>query len=282
MMQRIEFYDDFRKFLKDYYTDKKKQFPYFSYRYFCKKAGLTSPSHFPEIIEGKRKLTSKMLESFIKGMALTDSDARYFATLVSFNQSKNSIERQHLLEQLRGLKRKVKQSLVSTDHFEYYSKWYNVVLRELACILDWKDDYEVLAKSIVPPIRKNEAKESIEFLLHAGFIEKRDDGRYYQVEPAITSGSEVCSLGIRAYNTFMAERAQSAIEEFPPTERDIQTLTIGISKEGYRLIKQEMQDFLSRVVRIVDEDKNVEQVYNVNVHLFPMSAPQKREETGNE
>jgi uncharacterized protein (TIGR02147 family) len=282
MMQRIEFYDDFKKFLKDYYNEKKKQFPYFSYRYFCKKAGLTSPSHFLEIIEGKRKLTSKMLDSFIKGMALTDSDARYFTALVSFNQSRNSIEKQHLLAQLRGLKRKVKQALVSTDHFEYYSKWYNVVLRELACIMDWKGDFELLAKSVVPPVKKNDAKESIEFLLHAGFLEKRDDGRYYQREPAITSGPEVCSLGIRSYNAFMADRAHRAIEEFPPAERDIQTLTIGISKEGYRLIKQEMQDFLSRVVRIVDEDKTVEQVYNVNVHLFPMSAPQKREETGNE
>jgi uncharacterized protein (TIGR02147 family) len=282
MMQRIEFYDDFRKFLKDYYSERKKRFPYFSYRYFCKKAGLTSPSHFLEIIEGRRKLTSKMLDSFIKGMALTDSDARYFTTLVSFNQSKNNIEKQHLLTQVRGLKRKVKQALVSTNLYEFYSKWYNVIIRELACIMDWKDDYELLAKSIVPPIKKSDAKESIEFLISAGFIEKRNDGRYYQREPAITSGSEVCSLGIRTYNAFMAERAHRAIEEFPPTERDIQTLTIGISKEGYRLIKQEMQDFLSRVVRIVDDDKNVEQVYNVNVHLFPLSVPQKRGETGNE
>jgi uncharacterized protein (TIGR02147 family) len=282
MMQRIEFYDDFRKFLQDYYAEQKKRFRYFSYRYFCKKAGLKSPSHFLEIIEGKRKLTSKMLDSFVKGMALTDSDARYFTALVSFNQSKTSSEKQHHLMLLRGLKRKVKQALVSTDQYEYYSKWYNVVIRELACIMDWKDDYELLARSVVPQIRKNEARESVEFLLTAGFIEKRNDGRYYQREPAITSGPEVCSLGIRAYNAFMAGRAQGAIEEFPPAERDIQTLTIGISKDGYRLIKQEMQDFLSRVVRIVDEGKNAEQVYNVNVHLFPMSALHQREETGNE
>jgi hypothetical protein len=33
-----------------------------------------------------------------------------------------------------------------------------------------------------------------------------------------------------------------------------------------------MQEFISRVVRIVDDDKNADQVYNVNIHLFPMSA----------
>jgi uncharacterized protein (TIGR02147 family) len=282
MMQRIEFYDDFKTYLKDFYSDRKMRFPYFSYRYFCNKAGLKSPSHFREIIGGKRKLTSKMLDSFIKGMELTDADARYFATLVGFNQSKNSVQKQQLLMQLRGLKRKVNQALVSTDRYEYYSKWHNVIIRELACLIDWKDDYELLAKSIVPPVKKNEARESVEFLLGAGFLEKRSDGRYYQREPAITSGPEVSSLGIRAYNAFMAQRAHEAIEAFPPAERDIQSLTIGISREGYRLVKQEMQEFLSRVVRIVDDDKNPGQVFNVNVHLFPMSVPKKHEGTDGE
>jgi uncharacterized protein (TIGR02147 family) len=281
MMQRIEFYDDFRNYLRDFYEAQKKRFPHFSYRYFCKKSGLKSPSHFIEIIDGKRKLTSKMLGSFIQGLGLTESDARYFTTLVNFNQSKNSTEKQQLLMQMRGLKRKVKQALVSTNYYEYYSKWYNIIIRELACLIDWKDDYELLAKSIVPSIRKNEARESVEFLIHAGFLRK-EGSRYVQTEPAITSGSEICSLGIRSYNRFMAERAQKAIEEFPTIERDIQSLTIGISREGFGLIKQEMQEFLSRVVRIVDDDKGADRVYNVNLHLFPMSLPQAGKEPRDE
>ena len=280
-MQRIEFYDDFKIYLNDFYEDQKKRFPHFSYRYFGGKAGLKSPSHFMEIIRGKRKLTSKMLDSFIKGLGLTEGDARYFTTLVNFNQSKNSTEKRQLLEQMRGLKRKVKQALVSTDYYEYYSKWYNVVIRELACLIDWHGDYEVLAKSIVPPIKKSEARDSLEFLVNSGFL-KKDGGRYIQTEPAITSGSEVCSLGIRGYNRFMAERAQKALEEYPTTERDIQSLTIGISRESYRLIKQEMQEFLSRVVRIVDDDKAADRVYNVNVHLFPMSLPNAGKELRDE
>jgi uncharacterized protein (TIGR02147 family) len=273
MMQRIEFYDDFRIYLRDYYADQKNRFPRFSYRFFCRKAGLTSPSHFIEIINGKRKLTSKMMDSFIKGLALNENDARYFTTLVNFNQSKNSTEKQQLLLQMRGMKRKVKQALISTDYYEYYSKWYNIIIRELACLIDWNDDYELLAKSTVPPIRKNEARESVEFLLQNGFL-KKEGRQYIQTEPAITSGSEVCSMGIRNINQFMADRAHKAIEEFPTSERDIQSLTVGISKNGFRLIKQEMQEFISRIVRIVDDDKNADQVYNVNVHLFPMSVPQ--------
>jgi uncharacterized protein (TIGR02147 family) len=277
-MQRIEFYDDFRKYLRDFYEDRKKRFRHFSYRFFCARAGLKSPSHFIEIMDGRRKLTSKMLGSFIKGLGLTESDARYFTTLVNFNQSRNSTEKQQLLLQMRGMKRKVKQALISTDYYEYYSKWYNVIIRELACLIEWNEDYDLLAKSVIPPIRKNEARESVKFLKDAGFLRKKN-GRYIQAEPAITSGSEVCSLGIRNYNRFMAERAHKAIEEFPTSERDIQSLTIGISRETFRLIKQEMQEFFSRVVRLVDDDKNADRVYNLNVHLFPMSTqPEVRDQ----
>ena len=269
-MQRIEFYDDFRVFLREFYEDQKQRFPHFSYRYFCGKAGLKSPSHFIEIMDGRRKLTSKMLDSFIKGLGLSESDARYFAILVHFNQSKNSTEKQQLLLQMRGMKRKVKQALVSTDYYEYYSKWHNIIIRELACLIDWSDDYDLLAKSVIPAVKKNEARESVKFLMEAGFL-KKENGRYLQSEPALTSGSEVCSLGIRNYNRFMAQRAQEAIEEFPTSERDIQSLTVGISSDTFGLIKQEMQEFFSRVVRIVDDDKNADRVYNINVHLFPMS-----------
>jgi len=273
MMQRIEFYDDFRKYLREYYAHQKKQFPHFSYRYFCNKAGLKSPSHFFEIMDGERKLTSKMLDLFIKGLALNESDARYFTTLVNFNQSNNHTEKQQLLMQMRGMKQKIKQALVSTDYYEYYSKWYNIIIRELACLIDWNDDYDILAKSVVPAIKKIDARKSVEFLISTGFLKKEGD-KYIQTEPAITSGPEVCSLGIRNFNRFMAERAQKAIDEFPTTERDIQSLTIGISNESFLSIKQEMQEFLNRVVRIADDDKCATQVYNVNVHLFPMSIPQ--------
>ncbi len=280
-MQRIEFYDDFRNYLRDYYDYQKKRFPHFSYRFFCRKAGLKSPSHFFEIMNGERKLTSKMLGSFIKGLGLTESDSRYFAILVNYNQSKNSAEKQQLLVQLRELKRKVKQALVTADYYEYYSKWYNIAIRELACIINWNDDYESLAKSIIPPIKKSEAHESVDFLINAGFLKKEGD-RYIQTEPAITSGSEVSSLSIRNFNKFMAELAQNAIEEFSPAERDIQSLTIGISKESFRLIKQETQEFLTRIIRIVDDDKCADQVYNVNIHLFPLSVPQSGRKSQNE
>ncbi len=271
-MNRIETYTDYREYLKDFYEDRKQKLSIFSYRYFCIKAGIKSPTLFKEIVQGKRSLTSNTIQAFIKGLGLTPTDAQYFIALVHFNQSTNSQEKTQFLEQMRSLRRKVTQQLVPLDQYEYYSQWYYTVLRELACILDWNDDYGTLAKAIDPPIKKSEARNGIKFLLDKGFLKKNQDGTYSQINPAITSGSEVASIGVRSFNETMAKYGVEAINKFPKSERDIRSLVIGVSPKNYALIKEEIREFINRIIRLVDDDCQAERVYDINVQLFPLST----------
>ncbi len=271
MMKRIEYYSDYRTFLKDFFADQKKRFSFFSHRYFCNKAGIKSPSLFKEVAEGRRNLTEKTIPRFIKGLGLNENDGKFFALLVYFNQSNDPQVKQQYLEQMRGLSRKVKQSHVPVDQYAYYTKWYNPVIRELVCTIDWHEDYALLAKAVSPPIKKSEAKESVKLLLRLNFLTKKIDGTYNQSHPAITTGREVTSAGVRELNKKLSQLGTEAIDRFPPNERDISSLTIGISKKSYALIKEEIQEFKNRIIRIVDDDQASDQVYNVNVHLFPVS-----------
>lgn len=275
-MKRIEYYSNYRKFLKDLYADKKKRFPFFSNRYFCRKSGVKSPSLLKEVIEGKRNLTDKTITAFARGFGLNENDTKFFNLLVLFNQSKDPQVKQQLLEQMRGLTRKVKQEVIPIDLYAYYSKWYHPVIRELACILDWKDDFSLLARSVSPPIKKTEALKSVTLLLELGFLIRTDDGKYKQSHPAITTGREVTSVGVRSLNRHLSIMGTEAVDRFPPTERDITSLTIGVSPKSYSLIKEEIQEFKNRVIRIVDDDKESNRVYNLNVHLFPLSEKSKK------
>jgi uncharacterized protein (TIGR02147 family) len=281
-MERIEFYTDYRKFLKDYYGEQKKRHHYFSYRYFCQKSGVTSPALFKEVVAGKRNLTDRTTTAFIKGMGLADSDASYFRTLVRFNQTADEGEKVQVLEQLRGLRRKVKQDIVPLDLYEYYTTWYFPVIRELACVLDWKDDFGLLARCVTPPVKKSEARAAVAFLLEKGFIRIGENGRYGQTNPAITTGSEVSSLAIRAFNEIMAKKGGESIRRFPPRERDVRTVIAGVSKKSYGLIKEEIREFVSRVVRIADDDKVSDRVYALNLQLFPLSTTSDEGELSHE
>jgi uncharacterized protein (TIGR02147 family) len=270
-MERIETYTDYRQYLKDYYEDRKSRLSVFSYRYFCIKSGLKSPTLFKEIVDGKRNLTSKNLPHFIKGLDLMPLDAQYFIALVHFNQSKSMEEKTQYLEQMQGLKRKIPRDVVPIDQYAFYSRWYLLVLRELACILPWKGDYAMLAKAVDPPIKKSEAQAGIQFLVQKGFIMLQDDGTYRQTKRAITSGSEVTSIGVRTFNEKMTRRGADAINEYSQAVRDIRTMVIGISAESYPLIKDEIREFMDRVARIVDNDRKSDRVYNLGVQLFPVS-----------
>jgi uncharacterized protein (TIGR02147 family) len=281
-MERIDFYTDYRKFLKDYYSAQKKAYHYFSYRYFCNKAGISSPALFKEVVAGKRNLTDRTTVAFIKGMGLSDGDASYFRTLVRFNQTENEQEKVRVLEQLRGLRRKVSRQLVPLDLYEYYTTWYFPVIRELACVLDWKGDFNQLARVVSPPIKKSEAKTAIGFLVDKGFLTVGALGRYQQTRPALTTGSEVSSMAIRTFNEIMAKKGLESIRQVPPHERDVRTVVAGVSKKSYGLIKEEIRDFISRVVRIVDDDKASDMVYAVNLQFFPLSSKNSEGDTHHE
>ena len=270
-MERIEHYDDYRVFLRDAYEDRRKRFPHFSYRYFCRKAGIASPSLYRDVVAGKRNLTPISIARFAQGLNLPENDAAFFPALVHFNQARTASEKQLYLEQMRGLRRRVKLHVLPVEKYEYYSKWYHQVVRELVCVTDWGGDYLRLARCVDPPITKVEARESVELLLALGLIARDGNGRYAQTQEAIGTGAEVSSLAVRAHNKRMAELAVESVDKHLPSTRDIQSTTIGITAAGYRRIKEEIREFKERVFRIVQDDDGTDAVYNLNVHLFPLS-----------
>lgn len=275
-MKRIEQYDNYREFLNDWFEDRKVRFRYFSNRYFCQKAEIKSPSLFMEVVRGHRNLTDQTIPKFIQGMGLTDSDAAFFKILVHLNQAQDPKERDIYTDELRKFRDKVAKEVIPAEHYEYYSRWYHPVLRELVCIVDWQNEYEVLAALVNPPVRVREVKDSVAMLLRLGFVVKDDKGRFHQSAPSITSGNHVHAAGVRNLNRHFAEMAPEAIEKYTPQERHISSMTIGLSADAYRRLGQEIEEFRDRVRRIVFEDEASERVYTMNLQLFPLSNRQEK------
>ncbi len=270
-MIHIEQYDNYRKFLKDFYEDAKKTSSYFSYRYFCNKSGINSPTFYKSVVNGDRNLTPKTIVSFIKGLDLNPKDAKFFTALVHFTQAKTYQDKQAYLDQMRGLLPKIKEKVLPIDYHAYYSHWYNIAVRELACLLDWQDDYLLLAKAVFPPIKKREAQQAVKLLIKLGMLKKLKNGRYIQSDQHISSQAEISSLAIRNVNKQLSEMGNQALDTVPPSKRDISSITLGLSEKSYALLKDEIQHFMERVRLIVNYEEKADKVYNINVHMFPLS-----------
>ena len=57
----------------------------------------------------------------------------------------------------------------------------------------------------------------------------------------------------------------------PLSERDMSGITMGLTQRAYDRIRKEIADFRRRVIAIASEDEDTEQVYRMNIQLFPMS-----------
>jgi uncharacterized protein (TIGR02147 family) len=270
-MRSVFEYIDYRKFLCDYYTFKKKTSRAFSYRYFSSKAGFASPVFLKLVIEGKRNLSRASIEKFCTALQLAKKEALYFKNLVLFDQAKSTDEKQEHYAVLRSIENAVSEKSLEADQYDYFSNWYTIVIRELITLYDFKDNYQLLSNSVTPPITAREAEKSVELLKRLHLIRKKPDGSYEQTDSAIATSGDIGLMAVRQFNREMVLLAAKTIEKLSRDKRNVSGITIGISPSMYKIICSEITAFKDRIVSLVHRDQASSSVYQLNVQLFPVS-----------
>jgi len=270
-MNSIFSYIDYRKFLKDYYNSEKESKSYFSYRFFSQKAGIKSPVFLKEVYDGKKNLSRNMIEKFCTALKCKQKEANYFRNLVYFNQAKTADEKQEFYAVLRSMIKHIEQHILKSDFFEFYENWYTCVIWELITQFKFKIDYERIAKSVYPAITVRQAQTAIKLLIRLKLIKKQPDGTYKQTEKDISTGSEVASHIIRNHNRKMLELADNAINNIPVNQRYCKGITMGINRTCYDLIVTETEAYKDRIISIVNNCKEPDEVYELYLQLFPLS-----------
>ncbi len=270
-MKEIYKYIDFRRYLADFYQEKKQTTRHFSYRYFAQRADIKSPVFLKQVIDGERNLTRKMIEKFIPALNLNKKESLYFKNLVLFNQAKNASEKQECYSVMLSMMNCVPEHQLSSSHYTYFEKWYNSVIRELVCLYDFKDDFDLIANTVKPRITAIDAKKAVQLLLRLKLIAKQNDCTYRQCDMAITSNDDMVALARRSFNSELLLLAHNANETLPQTERNISGITMGISKACYEVLLEEMAAFKERVKAIVYQDEKSTRVYQLSLQLFPLS-----------
>lgn len=270
-MEPIFKYIDYRRYLSDYYNEKKQTTRHFSYRYFAQKAGFKSPNFLKQVIEGHRNLTRQMVERFLTALKLGKKESVFFRNLVLFNQAKTASEKQEHYSVLVSMMDYISEHKLSGDQYDYFNKWYTSVIRELVCLYNFLDDYRLLANTVKPKIKLSEAREAVKLLLRLKLIKKQADGTYKQIDSAITSGTDMISLARRDFNRTMINLAAESLDQFTVKERNVSCITMGVSKPCYEVLLAELAAFKERVVSIVNKDTKSSRVYQFNFQLFPLS-----------
>ncbi len=267
-MTSIFEYNDYRRYLKDYYDHQHQQHKYFSYRYISINTGIDA-SYFVKVLNSKAHLSDKVLPKVIEFLKLNKREKDYFLILVQFNKSKHQEQIKGYLEKLISFREPIAKVLVSETH-EFFSKWYYCAVREWINIQPFSGDYSELAARLCPPISAHEAKNAIQLLEKLNLIKKQ--GRQYQItDRFISTGAAWVSPSIRLFQKHMLELGVESLERFPKEARDISTVTVSISWECFRTMKKRLEEVRKEFLEMAKDDETPQEVFQFNFQVFPMT-----------
>ena len=269
-MKDVLEYTSYRQFIADYYADKKAKSA-FTWQMFAEMAGFSSPVYLKYVSEGRFNLSEEAALRVASAMSLVEYERDYFCEMVRFDHAKTDEEKKIFFNKMLAIAAAHKVKIIEADSYRFFEDWKNPVLRELAPSMPGAKPL-ALARACRPEITAAEVTESLSFLVKANLLQKDKDGNYVQTEKSVTTGPmKATPVAVRTLHRQMGEFALDAIEGVSQDERHFSGLTLGITREAYEKIVQEIAECRKRIIAIAREDEATEEVYRLNMQFFTMT-----------
>jgi uncharacterized protein (TIGR02147 family) len=264
-------YVDYRFFLTDYIDRQKKLGKKFTLRLFAQKAGL-SAGLLNDILSKRQNLTFTTMCKYAATMELSPRETAYFEALVGFNNAETNAEKNRFFGEMVRMRGRSSIKFLELQQYEYFSQWYNAVVRELMVHVGLGGDAESISRAIVPFVSPGKVRKSIELLKNLGLVYQDVDGTWHATDKVVSSEYELKSVALKNYHTSMLERGREALDRFASEDREFQGLTISATKETLHRMKERIRAFTDELLTMAAAEKEkAEEVYQINMHMFPLT-----------
>lgn len=278
---RVNQHLNYREYLEALYCAAKELLKPYSYLTFSRDIGLSESNVARLVIRGKRRLGRRAAEDVARCLELAADDRHYFLLLVAHNNARLPEERERLFTQL--LKQRSQQVADSLDksRLEYFSEWYHPVIRELVGLSDFDPDPRWINSQIYRRLLPRQIETSLRLLERIGFVRFcAEQQRWVQTDGTIATAPEVRGIGLVRYHKEMLDMAKDSIAQVPPTHRSLNALTVRLNAENLHQAKTEIAKFVQRVLDLEKEPTQGDDIYQVNLQLFPMTFVGSRKREG--
>ena len=276
---RAEAFDHYAPFLRAMVIHLKETDPKFSYRYFSRRAGFSSPNFLKLVADGQRNLTPASIPKFARGLSLNEREREAFETLVLMSLARTDEERNRYYAKLRrfgqgrGTVRRAEP-----DEYDVYSLWFVLPIRELLSHADFQEDPAWIARRLYPRIRPTDARRALEILEGTGLARRNDDGKLVPADLESPTGPRVRSLAIRNYQRAMLGLASECVDGLASEERDIATHTLSLTSgqlEQLRAMSARFREEVALTLGAEAGEGETTEVYQLSLQLFPVSRKDK-------
>ncbi len=270
-------YLSYREFLGDWFAAQKAADRRYSHRLFARRANVRSPSLLGEVISGRRNLTPATAEGFCRAMRLSHDQARFFDDLVRFDQAAPTELKNQAWQRIAASRRFRNARPVDEGMMRYLSNWHYPAVRELAWRADFQADPAWIAAELQPQITVAQARDALDTLVELGMLQQREVHGVERLAPAevsLATAHQLAPLAAVNYHHGMLDRAKDALDQVPGAQRHLCAVTVAIPEDLVPVLKAELDAFQERMLHLCDEQiDRAERVYQLNLQLFPLSAP---------
>jgi len=263
---------EYRDYLSALYHWLKNNLDRYSYVQFASDLGFGKTNVAHLIIQGKRPLSVKAAERIAASIELGALDKEYLVTLVRYQNARSPRQREELFDAIHALKNRLLKSSLDRSQLEYFSEWYHPVIREMTFMTEFDSDPDWIAAKIFPRIRPEQARKSLALLESLNLI--RFDGalnRHVPTAARVSTGDEVASIAVIRYHQQSIALGRDAMTSVSEDRRDISAVTVCVSEAMAQRMKVEVQAFRKKILAMADEVKKGDQVYQLNIQLYPLT-----------
>ncbi|MBD3315265.1 MAG: TIGR02147 family protein [Chitinivibrionales bacterium] len=262
-------YTDYRKYLHDQLEERKKRSPHLSLRHLAGRLGL-DPGNLVKVLNFERHISQKVTENAVAYFGFQGKEAEYFRTLVAFGKAKKDAEINRLFNRLSAMQN-VETFRMPAKMAEFYQSWYHSALCGLLTVIDFTDDYAMLARLLIPSITVSQARKSIALLKRLGVIDKDARGYLKPVHDLLTTGDKWHAAAIGEFQRQTIQLALKALDDLPKRERNISTVSFVVSGDDMAEIASLTADYRKSLLRIAENSTGADRVYQLNIQLFPLT-----------
>lgn len=268
---------DYRDFLAALYAAAKKAQTTYSYLKFAADLGFSETNVIRLVIARKRRLSRKSARTLCDALRFDNRERAYFFALVDCLSVAPGPRKEALFEKALRMQHEEMAETAASGILEYFSSWHHVVIRELVGLADFSPEADWINGRLLQHISPREIAASLKLLEGLGFIAfNQEKNRWVQTDKTVSTPMEVRGVGLRRFHREILELTREAFDHTKAADRTVHAVTVRLPHERAMKLKLEIQEFVSRILAMEQEAGADDEIFQVNLHLFPITSDRKR------
>lgn len=260
---------DYRELLRQYYVQRKLEFPLYSYRMMGQKLDLETSQVF-RILNKELHLPTRCIPFAKEMLGLSGRSGELFEILVAAGKTRQKSRKDKLYGMAMSL-RDVELRELESDELQFLGKWWIPVVRSAIELNGGDANPSRLQKQIMPALSREQIAEAVRVLKDLGFLTPLASGRFGMAKLHFSAAGKPKAQAIRNYQNQLLDLAQNALVNIDPNERNISSLMVSVDDECYRDLQEMTREYRRQIQKRVEEVGKANRVFQIVVSLFPVT-----------